>query len=126
MANFLLILYSYRAYGDHLPTQPNVVYTPSFPDNQEQYQQFIQQPKPAPTDYYGNQYQQHHTQTAFIPAETLQSQNIYVTEQAPSNYINITPKPFASSRPIPVTIQPPFHYVYNNQPIQWTTQRPYY
>jgi hypothetical protein len=121
----LLILNSYRAYGDHLPTQPNVISTPSFPENQEQYQQFIQQPKPAPTDYYGNQYhRQHHTQTAFIPADTLQSQNIYVTEQAPSNFINITPKPIA--RPIPVKIQPPYgNYVYKNQPITWTTQRPY-
>lgn len=117
-------LNSYRAYGDHLPTQPNVINTPSFPENQEQYQQFILQPKPAPTDYYGNQYQQHHTQTAFIPADTLQSQHIYVTDQAPSNFINITPKPIAYSQPIAVTIRPPA-YVLNNQPIAWTTQRPY-
>jgi Insect cuticle protein len=121
--NYVADRYGYRAYGNHLPTQPNEIYDLT----QLPSQQSSSFSRPAPTQL------QHHTQTAFIPPprqqqQQLQSQNIFVTEQPPNNFISITPKPIASRHGNPsVNILPPLNYAsvhsFNNQPIAWTTPR---
>jgi hypothetical protein len=117
--NYIADRFGYRAYGDHLPTQPS-----------EQYD-VVSLPRPAPQTVFDHNvqlHQQHHTQTAYYPVDTLQSQNIYVTETPPlNNYVTITPKPISSRVQLPVNILPPYNYIQSNeynQPIAWTTSRP--
>jgi hypothetical protein len=122
--NYIADRFGYRAYGEHLPTQPNYLYDVT--QLPQQSSQFQARPGPASLiNHQQHQHQQHHTQTAYYPTETLQSQHILVTEPPPQNYVNITPKPFAN-RPVAVNILPPQNYVHApayNQ-IAWTTQRP--
>lgn len=120
--NYIADRFGYRAYGDHLPEQPNALYdVTQFPIQASHLPS-----RPAPTNLLNHQ---HHTQTAFVPTETLQSQNIYVADNGAADYVNITPKPLVSaSSHLPVNILPPHsNYVtaspYNQ--IAWTTQRPY-
>lgn len=99
--NYVADRFGYRAYGDHLPGQPNY----------NDY--FLPAPaRPVPTNFLEHQ---HHTQTAFVPTEILQSQNIYVADNSASEYVNITPRPIVSNFVTPAAF---------NQ-VAWTTQRPY-
>ncbi|KAL7027891.1 hypothetical protein ACKWTF_005637 [Chironomus riparius] len=126
--NYIADRFGYRAYGEHLPTQPNYIYDPS---------QYSIHPshvpssssRPGPTSLLDQQHQhhQHHTQTSYVPSETLQSQNIYVADNSQSDYVNITPKPYIhGSSQLPVNILPPNYAApstYNQ--LAWTTPRPY-
>ncbi|XP_070495709.1 uncharacterized protein [Chironomus tepperi] len=118
--NYIADRFGYRAYGEHLPTQPNYIYDQSqYPITPSHFPSASS--RPGPTSLYD---QQHHTQTAFVPSETLQSQNIYVADNLQSDYVNITPKPYGSQ--LPVNILPPNYAApssYNQ--LAWTTPRPY-
>lgn len=143
--NYIADRFGYRAYGAHLPTQPSDIYDlTKLPDynrpvnSQPIYNrpvnnnQYYVQPSPSPPQVYPLQPQnhQHQTQQVYYPQ---QSKPIYVAEQAPSNFINITPKPFYNRVPtstqLPLSILPPYNYVssspeYSNQPYAWTTSAP--
>jgi hypothetical protein len=142
--NYIADRFGYRAYGAHLPTQPDAVYDqtklPVY-NNQPVNIRPVNNPyyitsTPAPPSVYPLQQQnhQHQTQTVYYPQSPLSSQHIYVTESVPSNYINITPKPFnhnnhfQTSTQLPVNILPPYYISsspeYSNQPYAWTTSKP--
>lgn len=112
--NYIADRFGYRAYGDHLPQQPNQLYDSNALPAQAP--QFVARPAPS------NLFDQHHTQTAFYPTQTLQSHPILVADSPAPSYVNITPKPFTSH----LNVFPQANYVqapaYNQ--IAWTTQRP--
>ncbi|CRK96542.1 CLUMA_CG010012, isoform A [Clunio marinus] len=131
--NYIADRYGYRAYGTHLPKQPHeVVETPKIPvyTRPVSNQAFVtSQPPPAVYPLRPHNHQ-HQTQSAYY-STPLPSQNIYVTESAPPNYINITPKPFyvTPTKQPTFNLQPPNAYSlisqqYPNQPIVWTTAKP--
>lgn len=137
--NYIADRFGYRAYGAHLPTQPDAIYDqtklPVYRPVKNPY--FVSTTAPPPQVYPLNaQNYQHQTQTAYYPQASLSAQPIYVTDNSPSNYINITPKPFNSRIPTstqpPLSILPPYNnYVssspeYSNQPFSWTTAKPQY
>ncbi|KAG5684428.1 hypothetical protein PVAND_013662 [Polypedilum vanderplanki] len=114
--NYIADRFGYRAFGEHLPTQPNYLYDVNhLPSHAAHFPA-----RPAPSNLLD---EQHHTQTAFYPAETLQSKPILVTEAPTTNFVNITPKPFVHSN---INFLPQASYVHAppyNQ-IAWTTARP--
>lgn len=149
--NYIADRFGYRAYGAHLPTQPNVSYNPSAvpvynrpPIAAPVYNRPVSNPvnyyvtsTPSPLSVYPLQPQnyQHQTQNVYYPHASLPTQHVYVTERVPPNYINITPKPFFNRIPTstqpPLNILPPYNFVssspeYSNQPYAWTTAKPSY
>lgn len=138
--NYIADRFGYRAYGAHLPTQPDAIYDqtklPVYrPVN---YPYYVASTTTVPPQVYPLQAQnyQHQTQTAYYPQTSLSTQPIYVTDSSPSNYINITPKPFNNRNPTssqpPLSILPPYNnYIssslspeYSNEPFSWTTAKP--
>jgi Insect cuticle protein len=141
--NYIADRFGYRASGAHLPTQPDAVYDQTkLPVYRPSNNPYYVSSTAAPPQVYPLQSQnyQHQTQTAYYPQSSLSTQPIYVTDSAPSNYINITPKPFnnyfpTSTQP-PLSILPPYNnYIssspeYSNSPyynsgFSSTTSRPY-
>lgn len=140
--NYIADQYGFRAYGAHLPTQPNEVYDqkrlPVY--KQPVNNNFYNTPSPAP--FYNTspappqvhplqpQNNQHHTQTVYYPQ--LSQQPIYVTEPPTPNYVTITPKPFYNRGPVSTpqpqfNLLPPLNYNspdYSNQPYAWTSVKP--
>ena len=135
--NYIADRFGFRAYGAHLPTQPNEMYDPTrLPVyNRPENTQYYNQQAPVPPQVYPLQQPQNHqhqTQTVYYPQ--LSQQPIYVTEPTPPNYVTITPKPIYNrhpgSTPQPaINILPPLNYnspapEYSNQPYDWTSLRP--
>lgn len=129
--NYIADRYGYRAYGAHLPTQPEAPPVYQRPVST----QFFVQPTQSPPPVYPLHHQ-HQTQTIYYPQQSsFQTQPIYVAEPSPSNYVTITPKPpvhhYPSSTQPPLTIlsPPTYNFVsqspnYSNHPVTWTTARP--
>jgi Insect cuticle protein len=145
--NYIADRFGYRAYGAHLPTQPDAIYDQTkFPSyNRPANNPYYVTSTPAPPQVYPLNNHQHQTQSVYYPqSSSLGSQPIYVPERAPSNFINITPKPLGtripSSTPLPpISVLPPYNsgqypsqYTgqysgqYSNPPYAWTTARPDY
>lgn len=147
--------FGYRAYGAHLPTQPDAIYdqtklpvynrpvinrpvsNPYYVTSSPAPSVYPLQPQPQQAVYpLQNPNYQHQTQTVYYPHASQPTQHIYVTDNPPSNFINITPKPFSnrvvtSTQPPPLNILPPYNYGpsspdYSNPPHAWTTARPSY
>lgn len=122
--NYIADRFGYRAYGAHLPTQPDEVYDQT---KLPVYSQPIPsyRPTPVPPSVYpiSSQYLQY-------PYSPQSSQNIYVSETSPSNYVNITPKPShipTSVQPLKNTASRYNKYNYLSSPelpprFEWTTQ----
>jgi Insect cuticle protein len=142
--NYIADRFGYRAYGAHLPAQPDSIYDQTkFPvyNRPANNPYYVTSTPPPPQVYPLNH--QHQTQSVYYPQSTLGSQPIYVPERAPSSFINITPKPLGTrlppSTPLPPSsILPPYNYgshpgnygshpgQYSNPPYSWTTARPDY
>lgn len=103
--------FGYRAYGAHLPTQPDALYDQTkFPVQSIQQQlpvnrpitqnQVFVTPRPPQQSYYSppqQQQQQQQNQVVYYSQPTqLSPQQVFVTQPTPPNYIEITPKPHYS------------------------------
>lgn len=136
--NYIADRFGYRAYGAHLPTQPDAVYDqtklPVYnrPVNNNQYY-VSSTPGPLQVQPINQQQNhQHQTQTVYYPQ---QSHPIYVADSTPT-LISITPKPsynqVQSQTQLPLNILPPLNNFgipssqYSNQPFAWTTSKPAY
>jgi len=139
--NYIADQFGFRAYGAHLPTQPNEIYDqtklPVY--NRPANNQYYNTQTPPPGVYpLQPQNHQHQTQTVYYPQ--LSQQPIYVTEPPAPNYVSITPKPSYNRGPVstqqpPFNILPPYSPEYSNQPFSYnkppvygfssTTPRPY-
>jgi hypothetical protein len=123
--NYIADRFGYRAYGAHLPTQPDEIYDQTkLPVYRPSKNPYYVAPTPIPAQVYPVQ-----SQPSYYPQGSLSTQPIYVSDSsAPQNYIHITPKPFENSFPTstppPVSILPPYANQYSNQPYAWTTPRP--
>lgn len=145
--NYIADRFGYRAYGAHLPTQPDTIYnrpvnnqyfgssTPQPPIyNRPANNQFLVPSTPQPPAVYplNPQNHQHHTQTVHYPVNyppsSIHSRPIYVAEPNPSNYVTITPRPFIGQNVSPSSnILPPYNLApqYGNPPpYAWTTVKP--
>lgn len=134
--NYIADRYGYRAYGAHLPTQPDAVFDQSKlpvyrPINRPHYESSSVPSQVYPLQPPNSQYQ---TQSVYAPQTSLASQPIYVAPGSGSpNYISITPKPsdnrIPTSTPPTLSILPPYNNFvssspqYSNQPYTWTTAK---
>lgn len=142
--NYIADRFGYRAYGAHLPTQPDAANeaprapTPVYNRPVNNNQLFVSStPSPAYSPVYVTStpaplavhplQSQHHTQTSYYPQESIHSHPIYVADPSPSNFITITPKPFNNRH----SISPPAYNIVTPSslyqappPFAWTTSRP--
>jgi hypothetical protein len=127
--------FGYRAYGDHLPTQPDELFDQTrFPQRYpaNEYNPYYPQYSGArPQPIYTNQINRIDT----IPKPlqpSIQSRPIYVADPSTPTYITITPRPIAAS----TVVTPGHHHLpgaayvsahnYANQPTYvWTTAKPF-
>lgn len=121
--------FGYRAYGDHLPTQPNELYDQTrfptrYPSNEfpqyenPYYPQYGTRPHPIPINRID-------TLPKPLPP-SIQSRPIYVQDPSTPTYVTITPRPIAASTAAHL---PPAYvsasHNYANPAYVWTTAKPF-
>lgn len=145
--------FGYRAYGDHLPTQPDELFDqtrlpiqpqqppprPIRPVPEQTRPLYYPRPHPLPQEpaYYEPSVDRYDNvpPTQQLPSTAFQSRPIFVQEPANNNYVSITPRPISSQ----VSISPQAAYLtannhyanennhYLSQPqFSWTTAKPQY
>lgn len=144
--------FGYRAYGDHLPTQPDELFDqtrfppqppprpiqrPFIQPEQNRPLNYPQRPHPLPvqpeyhqhyepsTDRY-DRYDNNPSQQYNLPSTPFQSRPIYVQEPSTSNYVSITPRPVTGPTLLPAAAYLSSSNHYANQPYSWTTAKPQY
>lgn len=124
--------FGYRAYGDHLPTQPDELFDQTrFPQrwpSNEYNPYYPQRPQPI----YTNQINRIDTIPKPLAPSPIQSRPIYVADPSTPTYITITPRPIAAS----TVVTPSHHHLpgaayvsahnYANQQYQHQQQQPTY
>lgn len=112
IVHYIADKFGYRAYGAHLPTQPDAIYDQTkFPVQPIQQQlpvirpisqnQVFVTPRPPQQTYYAppqqqNQQNQQNQVVYYSQPTQLSPQQVFVTQPTPPNYIEITPKPHYS------------------------------